>query len=108
MGLYHAATDNISVSSCDIPFSSRVLLLYLGSLREGADEAVPTASRRYEPPLRSLLENLPWAAMKLLLESGNYCVYDFYPQVKVRFVSREALAHLNEVGRSFLNINTPE
>jgi molybdopterin-guanine dinucleotide biosynthesis protein A len=46
--------------------------------------------------------------MKQLFESGNYCIHDFYFQVQVRFVPSEALARLDEVGRSFMNINTPE
>jgi molybdenum cofactor guanylyltransferase len=46
--------------------------------------------------------------MRKLLESGNYCVYDFYPQVRIRYVPGEELAELDKEGKSFLNINTPE
>jgi len=46
--------------------------------------------------------------MRRLLESGNYCVYDFYPQVRIRYVPSEELAPLDKEGKSFLNINTPE
>ena len=46
--------------------------------------------------------------MRRQLESGNLCVYDFYPQVRVREVPGETLARLDREGKSFLNVNTPE
>lgn len=46
--------------------------------------------------------------MRRLLESGNYCVYDFSPQIRVRYVPGEELVPLDKEGKSFLNINTPE
>ena len=46
--------------------------------------------------------------MRELLESGNLCVYDFYPQVRVRYVYGEELAPLYRDGRSFVNVSTQE
>jgi molybdopterin-guanine dinucleotide biosynthesis protein A len=46
--------------------------------------------------------------MRELLESGNFCAYGYYPNVRVRYVQGEELAHLDRNGRSFVNVNTPE
>jgi len=73
----------------------------------GVDAVVPTTSRGYKPLFALYLENC-LGPMKLLLESGNFCVHYFFPQVLVRYVSSKELAHFDEVERSFMNVNTPE
>lgn len=106
-GLYHAQTEHIFVSSCDLPFPNKGVLEYLCSLRSGFDAVVPAAGYGFEP-LFALYGKGCLGPMRGLLESGNYCVYDFYPQVRVRIVPTGEVAHLDRDGRSFLNINTPE
>jgi molybdopterin-guanine dinucleotide biosynthesis protein A len=46
--------------------------------------------------------------MEELLQSGNFCVYDFYPRIHARYVTAAELAPLDPDGRALLNVNTPE
>ena len=106
-GLYRAETEYIFVSPCDLPFPNKEVLEYLCSLRNGFDGVVPVARHGYEP-LFALYAKSCLGPMKKLLESGDLCVFDFYPQVRIRFAPSGEWAHLDKDGRSFLNINTPD
>ncbi len=106
-GLLHAATEYIFVSSCDIPFPNGDVLRYLCSLRNGYDAVVQTNANGYEP-LFALYSKNCLEPIRALLDSGDFCAYAYYPQVRVRYVPYEELAHLDRDGRAFLNINTPE
>ena len=105
--LYHAETEYIFVSSCDLPFPNREILLYLCSLRDGFDAVVPNTAHGFEP-LFALYAKSCLGPMRVLLESGNFCAYGYYPNVRVRYVKGEELAPLDRDGRSFVNVNTPE
>jgi len=105
--LYHAETEYIFVSSCDLPFPNRELLLYLCSLRDGFDAVVPNTAHGFEPLFALYAKNC-LGPMRALLESGNFCAYAYYQQVRVRYVHDEELAPLDRDGRSFVNVNTPE
>ncbi|MEK7826454.1 MAG: molybdenum cofactor guanylyltransferase [Thermodesulfobacteriota bacterium] len=105
--LYHAETEYIFVSSCDLPFPNREILLYLCSLRDGFDAVVPNTAHGFEP-LFALYAKSCLGPMRVLLESGNFCAYGYYPHVRVRYVKGEELAPLDRDGRSFVNVNTPE
>ena len=106
-GLCHAPTEYVFISPCDLPFPNKDVLDHICSLRKGFDAVVPTTQRGFEP-LFALYAKKCIEPMRRLLESGNYCVYDFYPQVRIRYVPDEELAPLAREGGSFLNINTPE
>ncbi|GAM08304.1 putative molybdenum cofactor guanylyltransferase [Geobacter sp. OR-1] len=106
-GLFHAATEYVFVSSCDLPFPNADILRHLCSLRDGVDAVVPSIEHGYEP-LFALYSKSCLGPIKALLEAGEFCAYAWYPQVKVRYVSDEELAHIDKAGRAFLNINTPD
>jgi molybdenum cofactor guanylyltransferase len=106
-GLYHAQTEYVFVSPCDLPFPNKGVLDHICSLRKGFDSVVPTTHRGLEP-LFALYATKCLEPMRRLLESGNCRVYDFYPQIRIRYVPGEELARLDKEGTSFLNINTPE
>jgi molybdopterin-guanine dinucleotide biosynthesis protein A len=106
-GLYHAATEYIFVSSCDLPFPSGEVLRLLCSLRKDYDAVVPTTDKGYEP-LFALYSKGCLGPIRALLDRGNYCAYAYYPQVRVRYVEYEELVRFDSDGRAFLNMNTPE
>ena len=106
-GLHNAATDYVFVASCDLPFPSAAVLRYLCSLRNGFDAVVPATAQGYEP-LFAVYAKSCLGPIRALLESGECCAYAYYPQVRVRYVPREELAHLDRDGRAFVNVNTPE
>jgi molybdopterin-guanine dinucleotide biosynthesis protein A len=106
-GLKLAATENVFVSSCDLPFPNAAIIRRLCSLAHGYDAVVPLTPYGFEP-LFALYGKPCLGPMLDLLEQQNFCVYDFYPQVRVRYVSGEELADLDREGKAFLNVNTPE
>ncbi|MHB8771006.1 MAG: molybdenum cofactor guanylyltransferase [Syntrophales bacterium] len=105
--LYHAETTYIFVSPCDIAFPNRNILRFLCSLRVDFDAVVPHSPRGFEP-LFAVYAKSCLVPMRNLLESDNRRIRDFYPHVSVRYVEQEELADFDRVGRSFVNINTPE
>ena len=106
-GFFTLKRSTFFVSSCDLPFPNIDILFFLCSLRRGFDAVVPNTTQGFEP-LFAVYAKTCLGPMRDLLESGNRCVFDFYPQVRVRYLQGEELAHLDRDGRSFLNINSPE
>jgi len=106
-GLYNAATEYVFVSSCDLPFPSAEVIRYLCTLRDGFDAVVPSIAHGYEP-LFALYAKSCIRPIRELLDSGNFCAYAYYPQVRVRYVTYEELSRFDRDGRAFLNVNTPE
>ena len=106
-GLHHAESEYVFVSSCDLPFPSAEVLRYLCSLINGFDAVVPTTAHGYEPLFAVYSKNC-LGPIREHLDNGDFCAYAYYPQVRVRYVPFEELAHIDRDGRTFLNINTPE
>lgn len=106
-GLFHAETKYIFVSSCDLPFPNVDILRHLCSLQYGFDAVVPSTEHGYEPLFALYAKNC-LGPIKVFLESGEFCAYAWYPNVKVRYVSDVELAHIDKDGRAFLNVNTPD
>lgn len=106
-GLHDATTEYVFVSSCDLPFPNAEILSYLCSLKNGFDAVVPSTTYGYEP-LFALYAKGCLEPIKALLDSGNYCAFGYYPQVRVRQVAYAEFAHLDQDARAFLNVNTPE
>lgn len=105
-GICHAETEYIFVSSCDLLFPNADILRYLCSMRDGFDAVVPRTRFGYEP-LFALYAKGCLGPIRTLLESGDFCAYAWYPQVRARYVPQEELARLDRDGRAFLNVNTP-
>jgi molybdopterin-guanine dinucleotide biosynthesis protein A len=106
-GLYHSATEHVFVGSCDLPFPNKAVVRHLCSLKSGFDAVVPALAHGYEP-LFALYAKSCLGPMRELLESGNFCAFAYYPEIRIRYVKGEELAHFDRDGRSFININTPE
>jgi molybdopterin-guanine dinucleotide biosynthesis protein A len=105
-GLFHATTEQIFVSSCDLPFPNKDVLRYLCSLRECSDAVVPATTHGYEP-LFAVYSKKCLDPMKCLLENGNYAIHDLYPRIRVRCVANEELRQFDREEKSFVNLNTP-
>ncbi|HJV36977.1 molybdenum cofactor guanylyltransferase [Geomonas sp.] len=106
-GLFHAATEHVFVSACDMPYPNRGLLRHLCSLKAGYDCVVAQTAEALEP-LFAVYAKSALPAMQTLLERGNFRVYDLYPMLRTRYVTVEELAPFADQGRSFINVNTPE
>jgi len=106
-GLMHAETPYIFVSACDVPFPSGAVARHLVSLRDGFDAVVAKGADGFEP-LFAVYASSCREPMRRLLEKDNFCIFDFYPEMNVRYVATEELARLDGAARTFLNLNTPE
>ncbi len=106
-GLLAAATDLVFVAPCDMPFPSASLIRHICAMAGDFDVVVPRTAYGFEP-LFALYRKSCLEAMQRLLEAGNYRVYDFYPEVAVRYVEAEELWRVADEERALLNLNTPE
>lgn len=104
--LHQAETERIFVSSCDLAFPSREVMLHLCSLREGFDAVVPKTASGYEP-LFALYAKSCLGPIREFLESGNCCAYGYYPALRIRYLQGGELARIDSDGSAFVNVNTP-
>lgn len=108
-GLYTAleaaSTEWIFSSPCDLPHPDPALVRRLLDCREGWDAVVPRTPAGFEP-LFALYRKSCLEPMRRMLERGEYRIYDFYGQVRVRFLGPEELPAGWE--RALRNVNTPD
>lgn len=105
-GLYHAGTENIFVTSCDLPFPSRAILRYLCSMQGDWDAIVPESPQGVEPLFacyrKSCLE-----AMKNQLEQQRFSIFAACSLLQTIHVPYQELEQFDPEGTAFLNLNTP-
>ena len=106
-GLVHAEAPYIFVSACDVPFPSSAVARHLTLLRDGFDAVVAKGADGFEP-LFAVYASSCSEPMQRLLEKGNFCIFDFYPEMNIRYVAAEEFVGLEGASRTFLNLNTPE
>ena len=106
-GLFHAETQYIFVSACDMPFPSNIMIRHLVSGTEGFDVVVPQTPEGCEP-LFAVYSKRCLGSMKGMLKSGNFRIYDFYPEVRTRYLVAAELFCPGSLRKALLNVNTPE
>jgi len=104
-GLMKSHHDMIFVCSCDMPSPNvNIARLILSQDRE-FDVVVPRTPDGLEP-LFARYHKRCLPAMKDMLDRQEFRIYDFYPQVRTRYLDTAELPA--DWQNSFLNINTPE
>lgn len=104
-GLKSAQTDWIFVAPCDMPYpDSRILELLLEQLND-CDAEVPRTPEGFEPVFALYNKNC-LQQMEMMLQQGQYRIYDFYQRIKIHYLNWQEMPEGWE--RSLLNINTPE
>ena len=103
-GLLRATTPYICVVACDMPSPDPVLIRTLLSFRHGFDVVVPRTPAGLEP-LFAIYGKGCLGPMEELLRQGRYRIYDFYDQVRVRYVEAEELP--TGWQHALRNVNTP-
>lgn len=104
-GLLQAPTPYIFATACDIPHPDPAIIRTLCALRQGNDLVVIRTAQGLEPLFAVYGKNC-LEPMRQLLDAGNFRIYDFYHQVRVRYVGEEELPA--NWRRALCNINTPQ
>ena len=94
--------------SCDQPFLNQPLLQSLIDQREGYDVVVPLALDGYPQSMHAVYGKGCLDAIKKNLDVDKLKMIGFFPDVRVREVSGEAIDQFDPERRSFMNVNSPE
>jgi molybdopterin-guanine dinucleotide biosynthesis protein B/molybdopterin-guanine dinucleotide biosynthesis protein len=99
------ATPWMFVAPCDLAFPSPVLVRFLLGHKEDCDVVVLRTPGGFEPVFALYHKNC-LEPMERMLARGEYRIYDFYHQVRVRYLDADTLPAGWE--RALRNLNTPE
>ncbi|QOX78064.1 molybdenum cofactor guanylyltransferase [Trichlorobacter lovleyi] len=106
-GLYHARTEHVFVTSCDLPFPNPAILRYLCNARGSYDAVIPCSSQGAEP-LFACYRKSCLDTMRNQLQEGIFSISTACSQLHVRQVPYPDIAPFDPAGTAFLNLNTPE
>lgn len=106
-GLDAAAHPLALIVGCDMPFLSPRLLRAFGAWAVGYDVAV-YRHQGYVEPLHGAYRRTCLPAVEAAIRAGRRRIISFFPQVRVRYVTPEAVTAIDPQARSFRNVNTPE
>jgi len=109
--LASASQPLVAVVACDMPFASLGLLTYARDLLLKGDEdvAIPESGDGWYEPLHAVYRReacLP--AVERAIDSDQWKLISWFPQVKVRKITSTEVARLDPSGLAFSNVNTPE
>jgi molybdopterin-guanine dinucleotide biosynthesis protein A len=105
--LVEAATEQVLVIGCDMPFLEAGFLAYLAERGRDVDAAVPRDARGRHPLCASYARRIA-GHLHTRLEAGHFGVGDALADVAVRELGPDELAPFNADGRLLTNINTPD
>jgi len=99
----------VAVVACDLPFVSAALLAHAADVltKEGVDVVIPESAEGLEPLHAVYRRATCLPAVEAALDAGQWKVIAWFPQVKVRVLSRTECAPWDEGGLAFWNVNTP-
>lgn len=107
VGLAAARAPRAFVTSCDSPFLNLGLVRWMLAESAGWDVVVPEWEGRLNP-LHAVYATALAGTYRRLLEAGRSRPVDAYPEARVRVVREEEIRHLDPLGRSLTNMNSPE
>lgn len=107
--LLKARYSHLFAIACDMPFISPGLITYMKEDCKDYDVTVPETERGLEP-LHAIYSKTCLPAMKEYVgkKDGKGRVIEFFPQVKVRVVTKEEISSIPGGNEAFLNFNTME
>jgi len=106
-GLHHTPAWALCVA-CDMPFVEPDLVRLLRHwATEEWDAVVPQAQGRLQP-LLALYHRRCLGPIQAALQEGHYRMDRWLHRVRTRVVSSQELQAVDPLGRSFVNVNTPE
>jgi molybdenum cofactor guanylyltransferase len=106
-GLFHASTEHIFVTSCDLPFPNLAILHYLCCLKDSYDAVIPCSSQGTEP-LFACYRKSCLDTMRDRLEQQRFSISAVCSSLHTRQVPYQDIAPFDPAGTAFLNLNKPE
>jgi len=113
-GLYtaiaSAAHPIVAVVACDMPFASATLIETASRLlvEEEADVVIGKSGEGYEPLHAIYRRATCLPAIEQSIAADQWKVIAWFPQVKVRVLTREEIHSADPGGLAFWNVNTPD
>ena len=113
-GLYTAVASAshplVAVVACDMPFASAPLLEAAARLmvQEERDVVIARTEVGYEPFHALYRRGTCLSAIEAAIESDQWKVIAWFPQVKVRVLTQDELRQFDPAGLAFWNVNTPD
>lgn len=104
-GLVASRTPYSLAVACDMPFLNLELLRYLIGLSPGFQAVVPRVGWLLEP-LHAVYSRDCLPVLERMLQGEQPRLYEFFPQVKTRYVEKEEIDRFDPQHLSFFNINT--
>ena len=104
--LLAARSRKCLVVPCDMPFLNADLARIMADLSDGYDVTVPQHGD-YLQPLFAVYDKNCIPAVEEALRNGRHKVVDFYPRVRVKYVSETLLRAAADIDTVFFNVNTP-
>jgi len=105
--LEEAATDQVFVIGCDMPFVTTPFVRYVVERGRDADVAVPRDARGRHPLCASYARRTV-GHLRARIEAGALRVGDALDGLDVREIGPDELAPFDPDGRLLLNVNTPD
>lgn len=106
-GLKLAATEQVFVTSCDIPFPNPALIHLICSQQQERDAVVPVTDKGLEP-LFALYRRSCLPPMQAALKRGDFRIMALLQQLQVLEIGPDQLGLLDPADRCLLNLNTPD
>lgn len=113
-GLYtalHAARyPTVAVVACDMPFANRSLLVASAGflLQDQVDVVIAETPEGFEPLHAVYRRETSLPAIEAAMDSGQWRVISWFPQVKLRKLTSAELSRYDPDGLAFRNVNTPD
>ncbi len=113
-GLYTAIASShqpyVAVVACDMPFASAALLAAAADLleREAADVAIAKTDEGFEPLHAVYRRETCLPAIESAIDADQWKVVSWFPNVRVRTLSRVEIEQYDPDGLAFWNLNTPQ
>ena len=100
----------LAAVACDMPFANPALFEYERLLlsQTGVDVVIPSTPDGLEPLHAVYRREACLPVIHSALENGNLKMTAWLPEVSVRIVLPEEVAHFDPHGLAFWNLNTPE
>ena len=109
--LASASQPLVAVVACDMPFASLKLLTFACEILLKGDEdvAIPESGDGWYEPLHAVYRREACRrAVERAIDSDQWKLISWFPQVKVRKITSTEVARLDPSGLAFSNVNTPE